>query len=522
MLSDYHDNVVVDFLTYGWPINYTASTRPVSSSHNHPSASNFDSHVQAYLDTELSYNAIAGPFHHPPFADDFVCSPLQTVPKRGSSTRRVVMDLSFPQGSSVNDGIPPDSYLGDQFKLRLPGIDRLVEFILAKGRNCLVFKKDLRRAYRQFPVDPRDYSLLGFCFQGQFYFDTRCPFGLRSSAMICQRTTKAVVHIFNGQGFSADVYLDDFYGAEYPSLAFRAFSQLGQLFQQLGLDSSPEKDTPPSTRMICLGILVDTAAFTLEVPASRLEDLRAELILWRKSSFFTKKQLQFLLGKLSFVTACVKPGRIFMARLLNCLRECKQHAASYRYPISATMLSDIQWWLEFLPRYHRISIIKPLLWDFECLNFSTDACPQGGGATCQAECISFVFPACIALQSLHINALELFTVVVALKHWAPQLQGRKFTLSCDNSAAVTVMSSNSSKDPFMQRCLRQLWFTAAIFDFEVRALHVPGRHNQLADCLSRWHSDPSARASFSCLCSDFGQVFHFNDVDSACFSFDVA
>ena len=145
---------MVDFLTYGWPINYTACTRPVSSSRNHPSALNFDSHVQAYIDTELSYNAIAGPFNSPPFADDFVCSPLQTVPKRGSSTRRVVMDLSFPQGSSVNDGIPSNTYLGDQFKLRLPGIDRLVEFILAKGRNCLVFKKDLRRAYRQFPVDP--------------------------------------------------------------------------------------------------------------------------------------------------------------------------------------------------------------------------------------------------------------------------------------------------------------------------------------------------------------------------------
>ena len=45
-------------------------------------------------------------------------------------------------------------------------------------------------------------------------------------------------------------------------------------------------------------------------------------------------------------------------------------------------------------------------------------------------------------------------IVVALKHWAPQLQGRKFTVACDNSAAVKVMSSNSSKDPFMQRCLR--------------------------------------------------------------------
>ena len=68
----------------------------------------------------------------------------------------------------------------------------------------------LRRAYRQFPVDPKDYNLLGFCYKGKFYFDTRCPFGLRSSAMICQRMTKAVVHIFTEQGFLADVYLDDF------------------------------------------------------------------------------------------------------------------------------------------------------------------------------------------------------------------------------------------------------------------------------------------------------------------------
>ena len=64
--------------------------------------------------------------------------------------------------------------------------------------------------------------------------------------------------------------------------------------------------------MNCLGILVDTVAFTLEVPATHLTDLQAELTTWQVASFFTKKQLQSLLGKLSFITLCVKPGRIFM------------------------------------------------------------------------------------------------------------------------------------------------------------------------------------------------------------------
>ena len=170
MLSNYSDNIVVDFLSYGWPINYTASTFPASSLHNHPSASKFDCHVQAYIDTELSWNAIAGPFEYPPFSNDFVRSPLQTVPKRGSSTRRVVMDLSFPPGCSVNDGIPHDTCLGEYYKLRLPGIDRLVELILEKGRHCLVFKKDLRRAYRQFPIDPKRLPFTRFSLSGQILF----------------------------------------------------------------------------------------------------------------------------------------------------------------------------------------------------------------------------------------------------------------------------------------------------------------------------------------------------------------
>ena len=231
----------------------------------------FPDHVRHYIQTELSFGAIAGPFSTNPLRKPLVCSPLQTVPKRGSSKRQVVLDLSFPPTVSVNSGIPLNSYQDSPFKLRLPGIDRLCELILAKGRGCCVYKKDLQRAYRQFPIDPKDYYLLGFTFDNHIYFDTRRPFGLRTSAMICQRTTKAVIY-FHAAGFSADVYQDDFYGAECPSLAENAFATLQSIFDTLGLASSPEKDLPPAFEMVCLGILVNTKDFTLRVPESRLRD----------------------------------------------------------------------------------------------------------------------------------------------------------------------------------------------------------------------------------------------------------
>ena len=38
--------------------------------------------------------------------------------------------------------------------------------------------------------------------------------------------TNTVIYIFTKAGFSADVYVDDFYGAECPSLADNAFATL--------------------------------------------------------------------------------------------------------------------------------------------------------------------------------------------------------------------------------------------------------------------------------------------------------
>ena len=59
-----------------------------------------------------------------------------------------------------------------------------------------LYKRDLKRAYRQFPVDPLDYPLLGYCLKHSLYFDLVLPMGLRSAAMACQRITNAVCLTF--------------------------------------------------------------------------------------------------------------------------------------------------------------------------------------------------------------------------------------------------------------------------------------------------------------------------------------
>lgn len=153
-LKHNNDVIVTAFLQYGWPINHLADQLPRSTLRNHPSAHQNPVLLCDHIAKELQYNAVIGPSQCNPFSTDCVISPLQSVAKRDLSVPRVVHDLSFPPGQSVNDGIAHDEYLSQPFHLHLPGVGRLAEFINSKGPGCLVFKKDLNHAYRQIPVDP--------------------------------------------------------------------------------------------------------------------------------------------------------------------------------------------------------------------------------------------------------------------------------------------------------------------------------------------------------------------------------
>jgi hypothetical protein len=102
------------------------------------------------LRKEASYGSITGPFESNPFECQFKISPLNSVRKKDSSGKRVILDLSFPPGCSINDNISKDIYLGEKLEVEViyPNIDDLVGILKNKGRGSLMFKKDLKRAYR--------------------------------------------------------------------------------------------------------------------------------------------------------------------------------------------------------------------------------------------------------------------------------------------------------------------------------------------------------------------------------------
>ena len=144
---------------------------------------------------------------------------------------------------------------------------------------------------------------------------------------------------------------------------------------------------------------MDTERVLFEVPEDRLSDLQTELLQW--TQFFDLHTATIAIITREIVLChslrpvrpdiCVTPFKLFAH-----LSPTRSH-----FPVTSDMLSDFDWWLR--PR------------DFQDVLFTCDASLHRGGATCIDECISFAFPSAIEALALHINALELFVLVMAVR-----------------------------------------------------------------------------------------------------------
>ena len=73
---------------------------------------------------EIDHKAILGPYKDSPIAN-LHNGPFMTQDKPNSVDRRVIIDLSWPLGGTVNAVVPTDRYLGTDFILTHPSVDNI-------------------------------------------------------------------------------------------------------------------------------------------------------------------------------------------------------------------------------------------------------------------------------------------------------------------------------------------------------------------------------------------------------------
>lgn len=160
----------------------------------------------------------------------------------------------------------------------------------------------MEAAYKQIPVHPSDWPLLGFKWEGKWYCERVLPFGLRSSCRLIialawelYAAALELHHLFDslpvGRGQRHVIhYVDDFlFVAEFePQAAKILLRRALALCRTLGLPMADSKTEGPyaCNKLTFLGIEIDTitmrAAFKLPTP--KLDELNILTSDWESKS----------------------------------------------------------------------------------------------------------------------------------------------------------------------------------------------------------------------------------------------
>ncbi|XP_069120279.1 uncharacterized protein [Argopecten irradians] len=435
--------------------------------------------VDDKLAKEIQAGRIAGPFPNPPFST-FHLSPLGVVPKKESNKFRLIHHLSFPEGSSINDGIH-EEFTSVQYQT----IQDAISF-LKRTPTPFMAKSDIESAFRIIPIHPSQHHLLGFHWKGQFYFDKCLPMGLAESCRIFEMFSSAIEWIMYQRGRTSAIVkvLDDFLFIE-PSYekCLSSLQDFQLLCSQLGVPLATEKTFGPDKILPFLGITLDAIVMESRLPQDKLSKCKALCHDFKCRKKVTLKELQSLIGTLQFATSVVIPGRPFLRRMIDLTKGIKK--SGHKIRLNAGGRADMALWAEFLDKFNGKNFFLSDIWETsETIQLFTDASASiGFGAVFKDEWLYGVWAPNITKP--HINALELYPIVAAIYTWGHQVENTAIWLFTDNMSLVSVLNSQSSRDPVIMTMVRALVLKCLHHNILIKAQHIEGRKNILADALSR-------------------------------------
>ena len=283
------------------------------SRRNTRSAAEHATIVSEYLRQELEHGYVLGPFDMQSFSNVAIqTSSIGVIPKKHTQGKwRLIVDLSSPDGTSMNDGIDPTLC-----SLSYARVEQVAEKVAELGPGT-------QSAYRIVPVHPDNRPLLGMLWQDHLYMyiDASLPFGLRSAPKLFNAIADALEWIARHLGVEfLWHYLDDFItiGRSNSDECHFHLHVLCEVCQRLGVPLASEKIVGPSTCLPFLGIVIDSVAQELRLPADKLTRIRSLLTEWGNRKRCTKHDLQSLAGQLQHAASIVRPGRSFIRRLSIC------------------------------------------------------------------------------------------------------------------------------------------------------------------------------------------------------------
>ena len=487
LLIDYPNKSSAKLLSEGFSSGFRLEYNGIREARDSPNLKSIKlnpSAAAAKMSKEISLGRIAGPFVSKPI-DKLIVSPIGLVPKSEPGKFRLIQHLSFPHGSSINDGINPD-----YCKVKYSGFDTAIELVARIGPSALMAKADIESAFRLLPIHPEDFALLGIKVQGLYYVDKALPMGASCSPALFEQFSTFLEWAIKRVSRSESIthYADDFLFVGLPGNSQRTCLKIVHQFQQLcsevGVPLAAEKSVGPTSQITYLGLQIDAVNQTISVPKGKLESVIDKVTKGLSSNKLTLRELQSLIGSLSFICKAVAPGRAFLRRLIDLTCGIKKHWHLIRVSFGAK--EDLRMWLVFLQDFNGVSIFQDQMWlGGEDAKIFTDASGVIGFAGfLDGRWFQGHWPENVLGHSIAWK--EFFPIVTAVCLWGQLLKGKRIILKCDNQAVVAILNKQTSKCSLVMKLLRFMVLQCLKFNLSVRAEYIPGKINNIADSLSRF------------------------------------
>lgn len=394
--------------------------------------------------------------------DHAFCSPIGFVPKKLDSVQvgwRVIFDLSSPEGSSVNDGIPIE-----YGAIAYETLNDAIQLVAQAGKGAVMMKRDLKAAFRHMTMHPCDYWLLIFEWEGRFYVDMFLPFGLRTAPQIFNLFAGALHWVFKTvYEWNCTHYLDDFLFV-FPAATDTASisSEFDATLAKFGLPKAVEKDAEGCT-IVHLGFEFDSERMQVRLPQNKKQRAIDAVDSLLSSRSVTVTDLESTLGFLSHCCQVVPLGRPFLRNLFSSICRSNNLRSFRRICLSRAAHVDLRWWHQFLTSWSSISMI---LLSWASFDVATDASGRKGigGVYCR-QVFSERIPS--RHKSKKIDWKKMFAVLHAFLLWHEEWSGGTVRLACDNSAVVDSINKRSIKGPAILP-LQRILLIAMVYN-----IHIP-------------------------------------------------
>jgi len=397
------------------------------------------------------------------------CRTRPGAPKKGPKKFRLIVNMR-----RLNRTLPVR-------KFKMEGLGTILR-LARPGDNFVTW--DLKEGYFHIGIEEESTKYLGIHWDGKYYAYQVLPFGCSLSPWIFTKVMHEMVNSWRKQGLKVTFYLDDFcLIAASPSLArSQRDSVILPTVQRLGLVREESKGTwEPVTRVQVLGLVIDSARRTVEVPGDKVQTIKALAQQISASPSVSARTLAAAAGTVISVSRAFPFARLATRSLYDLVDAAHRETWEWDYmvEVSEEAKEDAHFLLEAISVFNGAPAWKPAT----VVVMASDASTLGWGAACWGQRAGGRWDG--EAQHFHVNTLEMIAVYRALLSFERSLTGQRVRILTDSMTVKAELTRGGSRDPTRQSLIRQIWKWSVRVDVLFTIEWIPGSSNDVADQESR-------------------------------------